>query len=163
MICRWQWVHEHVMTRLSHFYIISNVLAFVHNKLWNPPIRLHIGHCSIRSPQFLVDQGHNIFEVRVYLLGLSGTVHCSQNIEQRHRSVNNASPGMALLTYVSRLFHYVSVCNVKVLVPYNVLRILDIRSSKLFYPIGISVWSLFWCSWCFGAVDVWGTSLSVVR
>ena len=43
--------------------LISNVLAFVHNKLWNPPIRLHIGHCSVRSPQFLVDQGHNIFEV----------------------------------------------------------------------------------------------------
>ena len=68
----------------------------------------------------IVVSGHNSFlwtkattflkSQRVYLLGPSGTEHCSQNFEQTHRSVNNASPWLlsarvATIQTVIYLFH----------------------------------------------------------
>ena len=157
MNSRWQLVHDHVMTRLSHFsfqmfwllfttnygtlqldYILAIVGAGHHSFLWTKTttncgvIHNLVSLCddAIYSWFFFIMQldyilaivvsGHNSFlwtkattflkSQRVYLLGPSGTEHCSQNFEQTHRSVNK-STGMAFLnvTFITytypRLFH----------------------------------------------------------
>ena len=107
-------------------YILAIVDSGHHSLLWT------------KATTFLKSQ-------RVYLLGPSGTVHCSQNIEQTHRSVNNASPGMATFSWHTYRDYFIMCLTLMWKCgPYNVLRILDNRSSKLFDPIGISAWTMFW-------------------